>query len=895
MKRLYLILIYLLLYIGMRAATVEVRTNLWSGNQVMDATWSNWISLPASDFASAEVGNELSVNVSAISASYGLIMLNTGKWTTMPSAENGKNITDVPCEVKWSITEEMLAELKANGLIVKGVSYTATSVDLIRQVETSDTEKGNPVSTIWTGSKTIDWSSSTGNGWLSISKNLFAKAKVGNKLRFNYDHLAIGAQGHICTGSWKDMPDGTDYKQLTSTYFEYDITTDMLAQLQEGGCIVMGVGYVLTSVDIIDPTQVPTIVCQVRKSDIKCWEKGESPVIGVSLQSLESKNQTITVTVALRTDAYVDYKTYEKTVTLSSGETQTALVEIPDLTPGFYHAVVKANYSELSDFNIGYDPTSIVSAPDAQADFLEFWDKAKAELASIAPEYKLTKIDAKSTSKRNVYLVEMKSISDESNGTPVTIRGYYAEPVEAGTYPVIITQNGYDGDASVSALNFCPNGDANPGWIELNLSVRGQVINNRGDNQNKYGDWFAYNFGDKDSYYYRGAYIDVVRGIDFIATREKAQQGNIFMMGGSQGGALTIAGAALDHRIKAIAPSIQFMSDFPDYFKVGAWPASVAKQQQTAKGLSDEEMYTFLSYFDTKNLAPYITCPVKTAMGLQDPVCPPHTNFAPYNNLNVADKQYVVNGNCQHETPATWYNECINFFKEHITDDVILSESAPYTPQTANDVTVKVLREVKKDQISDLCLPFTLSAEQITEGFGAKAKVYECTKVSDKTLYFAPVTTIEAGKAYLVRCTEDKAYLQFSNVTIAKEASVRPTELTNESGNSYVFTGTFSPYTLLTDGTEVYLDANGLPHSPSTDTKDMGSVPSFHTYLKVPAAVSDQVLISIDGVLSSIRNLNIATEQPTRVYNMMGMYIGNSLKGLTKGIYIVNSRTQVVR
>ncbi len=669
MKQLYLILISLLLCMGMSAATVEVRTNLWSGNQVMDAAWSNWISLPASDFASAEVGNELSVNVSAISASYGLIMLNTGKWATMPGAENGKSITDVPCEVKWTITQEMLAELKSNGLIVKGVSYTATSVDLIRQVETSDTEKGNPVSTIWTGNKTIDWSSSTGNGWLSMSKDLFAKAKVGNKLRFNYDHLAIGAQGHICNGSWKDMPDGTEYRQLTSTYYEYDITSDMLAQLQEGGCVVTGVGYVLTSVDIIDPTQVPTIVCQVRKSDIKCWEKGENPVIGVSLQSLESKEQTVTVTVALRTDAYADYNTYEKTVTLTSGETQTALIEMTDLTPGFYHAVVKANYSELSDFNIGYDPTSIVSAPDAQADFQEFWNKAKAELADVAPEYTLTKIDARSTAKRNVYLVEMKSISDESNGTPVTIRGYYAEPVAAGTYPVIITQNGYDSDTSVPALNFCPYGDANPDWIELNLSVRGQVINNRGDNQNKYGDWFAYNFGDKDSYYYRGAYIDVVRGIDFIASREKAQKGNIFMMGGSQGGALTIAGAALDHRIKAIAPSIQFMSDFPDYFKVGSWPAYVAKQQQTAKGLSDEEMYAFLSYFDTKNLAPYITCPVKTAMGLQDPVCPPHTNFAPYNNLTVTDKQYVVNGNCQHETPATWYNECIAFFKEHITDD----------------------------------------------------------------------------------------------------------------------------------------------------------------------------------------------------------------------------------
>ena len=649
----------------MRATTVEVKTNLWSGSQAMDDAWSNWISLQASDFVSAEVGNSISVTISATSASNAQIMLNTGQWDNMPGAEDGVMIPNAPCEKKWTITEEMLAELKANGLVVKGVSYTATSIDLIRQVQTSDTEKGNPVSTIWTGNKAIDWSAGV-NSYHKLDAEAFVHVKVGDKIRFNYNNLSIGAQGHIATGDWKDMPDGTDYKQLSSSYFEYAVTADMLSKLQEGGCVVTGIGYVLTSVDVIDPTQIPTIVCQVDKNDIKCWEKDETPTIRVSMQSLESKEQNVIVKVVLRTDAYEDYDAYEQAVTLASGETQTVAVEMPNLKPGFYHAVVTANYTEVADFNIGYDPTSIVSAPDAQSDFMEFWDKAKADLAAVEPNYKMTKIEDKSTSKRNVYLVEMQSV-DDGDGNPVTIRGYYAEPVADGTYPVIITQNGYDSDATIPALNFCPNGDSNADWIELNLSVRGQVINNRGENTNKYGDWFAYNFGNKDTYYYRGAYMDVIRGIDFIASREKVQQDNIFMMGGSQGGALTIAGAALDNRVKAIAPSIQFMGDFPDYFKVGAWPASVAKKQQATLNMSDEDMYQFLSYFDTKNLAPYITCPVSTAMGLQDPVCPPHTNFAPYNNLKVEDRQYVVNGECKHQTPTTWYNDCLNFFKKHFS------------------------------------------------------------------------------------------------------------------------------------------------------------------------------------------------------------------------------------
>ena len=668
MKRYFLLLLSLFVYIGLRAGTVEVKTNLWTGTQEMDANWSNWLTIASSSFQDAEVGNVLSVYVSKTSASSAQVMLNTGSWKTMPGAESGQTVGSAPCEIKWKITEDMLTELKSGGVIVKGVSYTTTSIDLIRKVKTSDTEKGNPVSNLWTGNKAIDWSAGVQNGWQTLDKSCFIDVKVGDKLRFNYSNLAIGAQSHISTGDWKDMPDGTAFNQLTSSYFEYTVTADMLAKLQEKGCVVSGIGYVLTSVDAIDPTQIPVLNCQVEKADIKCWEKGETPVIRVNVQSVESKEQKLTVKAVVRTDDYQEFKTYNQTVTVASGETKTVTIPLTDLKPGFYHAVVTANYGELSDFNIGYDPTSIVSAPDAQSDFKEFWDKAKADLAKVDPEYKLTKIDSKSTSKRNVYLVEMKSV-DDGDGNPVTIRGYYAEPVAAGTYPVIITQNGYDSDATIPALNFCPNGDQNSGWIELNLSVRGQVINNRDDNKNKYGDWFAYNFGNKDTYYYRGAYMDVIRGIDFIASREKAQQDNIFMMGGSQGGALTIAGAALDNRIKAIAPSIQFMGDFPDYFKVGSWPAAVAKKQQAEKNLSDEDMYKFLSYFDTKNLAPYITCPVTTAMGLQDPVCPPHTNFAPYNNLKVEEKQYVVNADCKHQTPSTWYNDCLSFFKKHITDN----------------------------------------------------------------------------------------------------------------------------------------------------------------------------------------------------------------------------------
>jgi cephalosporin-C deacetylase-like acetyl esterase len=49
------------------------------------------------------------------------------------------------------------------------------------------------------------------------------------------------------------------------------------------------------------------------------------------------------------------------------------------------------------------------------------------------------------------------------------------------------------------------------------------------------------------------------------------------------------------------------------------------------KGISRDELMTMLSYFDIKNFADRIECPMLMAFGLQDGTCPPHTNFAAYN------------------------------------------------------------------------------------------------------------------------------------------------------------------------------------------------------------------------------------------------------------------------
>ena len=691
----------------MNAATVDVKIPLWSGTLTCTDGWGGGQQVAADGLQQAATGDAIAVTVTAVSqtVTYPQISLRKAdgwaEFTPGVGVQLQKDAT-LPYEAHIALTEDVVNEIKTNGFVITGCGFTATNIALIHKQELAEGEKGDPVHNVWTGNKAIDWSEGVQNGWQQIEASAFADAQTGWKLRLNYSNLAMGAQGHISavhSDGWVDMPDAAEYVQLTASYFEFDITDAMLAELQKGGCIVSGIGFNLTSVDLIDPAQIPSMTCTLAADAVKCWEAGEQPQISVTLQSLESKEMTTNVTVRLRTDAYEDVDTYTKEITVPGGGEQTVTFPLT-LKPGFYHAVVEANYGLVRDFNIGYDPTSIVSEPDMQPDFEEFWNTAKAELAAIPINAKVTLDAEKSTGARNVYFVEMQSVGN-GDGKPVTIRGYYAVPKAEGTYPVVITQNGYDSGGASQI--YWPDTNGNPTWIELNISNRGQLVNNRPpykDENAFYGEdykeneWFAYNFGDKDTYYYRGAYMDVVRSIDFvIASNEldcakgKVQKENIFMTGGSQGGAFAIAGAALgDGRLNAIAPSIQFMGDFHDYFRVGSWPANVARDMQKKLSMSDDEMYKFLSYFDTKNLATLVTCPVTSAMGLQDPVCPPHTNFAPYNNFKSEEKHYVVNPECQHETPRDWYNAYMDFFTQHLKETTGITSIETEAEKPADDI-----------------------------------------------------------------------------------------------------------------------------------------------------------------------------------------------------------------
>ena len=420
------------------------------------------------------------------------------------------------------------------------------------------------------------------------------------------------------------------------------------------------------------PAELQPLVLSVPVTEN--WIYDSKPSITIHMENPNAVAIDAAVKVMITTDLKQSVTTIEQTVKVSANGVKDVVITTPDaLAPGFYRANCIVNNKGARVFNFGVNPTAIVSAPDKQPDFDEYWAAAKAQLDTIDMNPQLTLLEKKSTDKRKIYLVELQSVPDSPDGDPVIVRGYYAEPQDGQKHPVIMHFYGYD---SQNATSWPPcSGGNDSEYAEFFFSIRGQMLNNRaasnrvpdgkGDFVNIYGDWFAYNFGVKDGYYYRGAFMDCVQAVRFMATRETSDMSQLFAEGSSQGGALSYAVAALsDYPFTAIAPCVAFLGDFPDYFNIVSWPAQTAKAN---KGdMTDEEMYAFLSYFDTKNLATRISASVIASSGLQDGTCPPHTNLAPYNNLQTEDKVIYYYPEMGHEIPSDWNKKIMTFFRERM-------------------------------------------------------------------------------------------------------------------------------------------------------------------------------------------------------------------------------------
>jgi len=144
------------------------------------------------------------------------------------------------------------------------------------------------------------------------------------------------------------------------------------------------------------------------------------------------------------------------------------------------------------------------------------------------------------------------------------IAGWYAQPdTSSEKLPGVVMYHGYSGRGTrpLDLLTLAMQGIA-----VLSMDCRGQ----NGQSQDvapaaeghQMG-WMTKGIRDPKTYYFRHTYADAVRAIELLAHRPEVDASRLAVTGGSQGGGLSLAAAALTERDLLLAlPDIPFLCDF---------------------------------------------------------------------------------------------------------------------------------------------------------------------------------------------------------------------------------------------------------------------------------------------------------------------------------------------
>ncbi|MDB5091445.1 MAG: Acetyl xylan esterase [Mucilaginibacter sp.] len=330
---------------------------------------------------------------------------------------------------------------------------------------------------------------------------------------------------------------------------------------------------------------------------------------------------------------------------------------LPPLKSGFYKVNFMINVTDYDDTIrrvFGIRPDEIRSAHSRPDDFDKFWETAKAQLAKVKPEYKITEKFDLEKDNRKVFLIEMKSLGNK------TIYVWLTEPEHHQKYqkfPVLLLLPGYQ------ATNI-PLLGRDDDMAFVSPDVRGQGLSKENFDMRR-EDYIVNGLEDKNKYIMRGIIMDCIRAIDFIYSRPELGHDRIGVTGGSMGGYLSITTAALDKRVTFCAPQNPFMSDIYNMDNGAVeWPINYMKKYVTIRpDLTFEKALDNLQYFDTKNFASAVSCPVVMGIGLLDPFVPPNNSYVVFNSIKTKKKIFVFK-DLGHEVGDKYYNYEIRFTRD---------------------------------------------------------------------------------------------------------------------------------------------------------------------------------------------------------------------------------------
>ena len=293
----------------------------------------------------------------------------------------------------------------------------------------------------------------------------------------------------------------------------------------------------------------------------------------------------------------------------------------------------------------------------------EYWDRALAELRAVDPQVELRPYPLRASFAECFHLYFTGVGGARVHAKYLRPRGV------PDRHPAILMFHGYSGNSGEGSdkLNYVAQGysvfamdcrgqggrSEDVGGVKGN-TLRGHIIRGLDDSPEKL--------------LFRQIYLDTAQLASIAMNMPEVDPERIGATGGSQGGGLTLACAALEPRIKKAAPIFPFLCDYQRVWEMDL-AVNAYEELRTFFRLFDplhereSEIFTRLGYIDNQHLAHRIQAEVLMAVGLMDQVCPPSTQFAAYNKIR-SSKHMLIYPDYGHEGLPGCPDRIFNFMAE---------------------------------------------------------------------------------------------------------------------------------------------------------------------------------------------------------------------------------------
>ena len=298
-------------------------------------------------------------------------------------------------------------------------------------------------------------------------------------------------------------------------------------------------------------------------------------------------------------------------------------------------------------------------------DFDAFWQKGLAEMNAVDPNCQESPVDIPSNV-ADAYDLYFTGVGNAK------IHAELIRPKnfdETKPHKGLLLFHGYHCDAGDYTEKF---GWAAEGFVVLAIDCRGQGGKSQDVTQTAGGTLKGLIIRGieegPENLYYRSVFLDVAEAAKILGDMPGVDPNKLYAMGGSQGGALTLACMGLVPTLHRAVVYYPYLCDYRKAYALGADDNGYDQlsywfRYRDPLHEHEAEIFDTLEYIDVQHFAARTKVPVIWGIGLHDQVVPPITQFGAYNQLQ-GQKQMLKYPEYGHEFLPRFADQTRAFFMD---------------------------------------------------------------------------------------------------------------------------------------------------------------------------------------------------------------------------------------